>query len=601
MKQNNIRNFAIVAHIDHGKSTLADRLLEATGTVSDRDAKAQFLDSNPIERERGITIKLAPVRMKYFSQLSSSKYILNLIDTPGHVDFSYEVSRSLAACEGIVLVVDSTQGVQAQTLAHMQQVQARKLPVIPVINKIDLPQADVDGVKEQLHTIFGFANSDFIGISAKTGENISAVLDALVARIPPPKGESTKPLRGLIFSSQYDSHRGVVIYVRIIDGSLKDNPNPEHTLKFLASKAQFHRIEIGYFTPELRKCKQLLSGEIGYIATGLKDTSLARVGDTVTVLNEASTQPLPGYQEPKPMVFVELFPIESHEHTQLRDALEKLNLSDSAFTYSPSSSKALGHGFHCGFLGLLHAEVVLERLEREFDIAALTTIPSVEYKVTLTNDTVLTVQKAEDLPDSSHIKTIEEPVMMVTIFVPKDYIGNVMQLTEDKRGQLHDMEYLNNQVKLTYTVPLSEMIVDFFDRLKGATQGYASLDYEYFEHSAVDAVKLSILINRADVDALATLVVRSQAESIGRVICERLKKAIPRQNFEVPIQASIGGKIIARETIKAYRKDVTAKLYGGDRSRKDKLLKKQKKGKKKMKMIGQVEIPQSAFLAVLKS
>ncbi len=626
MSQSHIRNFAIVAHIDHGKSTLADRLLETTGTVEKRDMEAQLLDSNPIERERGITIKLAPVRMEYIKisndqflisnefqkleisnsklDISGSKYILNLIDTPGHVDFSYEVSRSLAACEGILLVVDATQGIQAQTLAHMQQVRARNLPVIPIINKVDLPQADIPACKKALHDVFKFQDAEFIEISAKTGLNIDAVLDAIITRIPSPQGNIDKPLRALVFSSTYDPHRGIIVFVRIVDGSLRLNPDPNFKLKFLATATPFHPIEVGYFIPQMKRVEELSTGEVGYIATGLKDARVARIGDTITIFNDQFSifnkiEPLPGYKEPKPMVFLGIFPVEGDDFVPLREALEKLNLSDSAFTFEATSSSALGNGFHCGFLGLLHAEIVLERLDREFDINALSTIPSVSYQVTLTDGTQLTIQRAERLPDPSTIKEIQEPMMMVTIFAPRAYVGAIMQLCEEKRGSLHDLMYLENQTKFTYTMPLAEMLVDFFDRLKGATEGYASLDYEFFTYQPVDAVKLSILVHHEDVDALASIVVRDKAESIGRAIAKKLVEVIPRKQFEIPIQAAIGGKIVARESVKSFRKDVTQKLYGGDRSRKDKLLNKQKKGKKKMKMIGSVEIPQTAFLAVL--
>lgn len=605
-----IRNFAIVAHVDHGKSTLADRLLEMTKTVAARDMGEQMLDSNPIERERGITIKLAPVRMQYTlspeqqKKFNSQSAILNLIDTPGHVDFSYEVSRSLAACEGILLVVDATQGIQAQTLAYMQLIKERDLKVIPIINKVDLPIADVPKTREQIRTIFGFADEDMIEISGKTGLNVESVLEAIITRIPGPKKSIDKPLRGLVFSSTYDAHRGVVVFVRIVDGQIKP-PLVAAPLRFMASGAEFTPIEVGYFTPRMTVGSELSNGEVGYIATGLKDVHLAGVGDTVTfgtntVGQVTSTEQLPGYKPTKPMVFMGLFPVASDDFVQSRESLEKLNLSDSAFTYKPISSQALGKGFHCGFLGLLHAEVVQERLDREFGLNMIATTPTVEYRITKTNGEEAIIQSAEDFPDPSVIKEIREPLMMVTLFSPNTYVGAIMPLVQEKRGVLHDMEYLGDQVKFTYTIPLAEIILDFFDRLKSVTSGYASMDYEFFSFEPVNAVKLDILVHHEKVDALSSIVVKDQANRIGGIIVDKLKDVIPRQQFAIPIQAAIGGKIVARSDVKPFRKDVTQKLYGGDRTRKDKLLEKQKKGKKKMRMIGAVEIPQEAFLAVLK-
>ncbi len=601
--QTKIRNFAIVAHVDHGKSTLADRLLEATDTISQRNMTDQVLDSNPIERERGITIKLAPVRMKY--TLSDTEYILNLIDTPGHVDFNYEVSRSLAACEGIILVVDATQGIQAQTLANMQLIKERNLTVVPVINKIDLPIARVAGTRQEMVAAFGFKAEDIIEISAKQGINIDAVLKAVVARIPSPKGTSEKPLRALIFSSLFDHHRGVVVFARIVDGSIEKNLLSQPSLSFMATGKEFSPIEVGYFIPQMLQSAALFTGEVGYIATGLKDVHLAQVGDTITLnpnYNEqqSATIALPGYKIVKPMVFLGLFPVNSDDFISAREAIEKLHLSDSAFSFRPISSLALGKGFHCGFLGLLHAEIVQERLEREFNLNIITTTPSVEYHLTLTTGKELIIQSADEFPDPSQIKEIKEPIMMMTVFTPKDYVGAIMQLSQEKRAVLHDMEYMGEQVKFTYTIPLAEMILDFFDRLKAVSSGYASLDYEYFSHEAVDAVKLDILVHYERVDALSMMVVRDQAQKIGALMADKLKDAIPRQQFQIPIQAALGGKIIARSDVKAFRKDVTQKLYGGDRTRKDKLLEAQKKGKKRMKMVGKVEIPQEAFLAVLK-
>ncbi len=606
MDQSHIRNFAIIAHIDHGKSTLADRLLELTGTVAKRDMAEQLLDSNPIERERGITIKLAPVRMMW------DGYILNLIDTPGHVDFSYEVSRSLAACEGAILVVDATQGVQAQTLAHLHQARAHHLTIIPIINKIDLPNARIEETEQEIYDL-GFTKEEIIRISAKTGMNVEAVLKAIVERIPPPHGESVKPLRALVFSSQYDPHKGVVVFVRVVDGSIL---SPFARLKFIASGAEVAPIEVGYFNPKMLPSGSLNTGEVGYIATGLKDVRFAKVGDTITISNVKSQMskiedvvPLEGYKEPKPMVFLGLFPVDSDELTLAREAMEKLRLSDSAFTFRPISSLALGNGFHCGFLGLLHAEIVQERLLREFNLTMLATAPSVEYQLKLKSSSKIlqdplksftSIQSAAEFPDPSFIDQVREPVMSVTVFAPKRYVGAIMQLAQEKRGSYVDLKYQADQAEFTYLIPLSEMIVDFFDRLKSATEGYASLDYEFYDYQSVDVVKLDILVNKEKVDAFSVLVVQDQAQRRGNEIVDRLAIAIPRQQFEIPVQAAIGGQVIARADVKSFRKDVIAKLYGGDRTRKDKLLEKQKKGKAKMKMVGRVEIPQSAFFAVLK-
>ncbi len=652
MNQEHIRNFAIIAHIDHGKSTLADRLLELTGTVAKRDMAEQMLDSNPIERERGITIKLAPVRMSYSSHETHESYVLNLIDTPGHVDFSYEVSRSLAACEGAILVVDATQGVQAQTLAHLHQARLRQgfggqtrapMTIIPVINKIDLPNARIEETREELETL-GFRKEEMIEISAKTGQNVKEVLAAIVERIPAPHGEPDKPLRALIFSSQYDPHKGVVVFVRVVDGNVGGDDSrlslkvPQGlALLFLASGAEVAPIEVGYFSPAMVASRDLATGEVGYIATGLKDVRFAKVGDTITTSDviarsEATRQslkireiaspsertrndkikPLEGYKEPKPMVFLGLFPVDSAELTLAREAMEKLRLSDSAFTFRPISSLALGNGFHCGFLGLLHAEIVQERLLREFNLTMIATAPSVEYQLTVKSKGTTTIQSAAEFPDPSIVEEVREPVMQVTIFAPKRYVGSVMQLAQEKRGQYIDLKYFGadqaplrpsgfeGQAEFTYLIPLSEMIVDFFDRLKSATEGYASLDYEFYDYQPVDVVKLDVLVNKERVDAFSLLVVRDQAHHRGNEIVERLAQAIPRQQFEIPVQAAIGGQVIARADVKSFRKDVIQKLYGGDRTRKDKLLEKQKKGKAKMKLIGRVEIPQSAFFAVLK-
>ena len=622
MKQDHIRNFAIIAHIDHGKSTLADRLLEMTKTVAMRDMQAQMLDSNPIERERGITIKLAPVRMHY--RHNHEEYILNLIDTPGHVDFGYEVSRSLAACEGALLVVDATQGVQAQTLANLHQARANKLTIIPLINKIDMPMARIEETKQDLRDL-GFADEEMIEISAKTGFNVDRVLEAIVTRIPAPQGNPDAPLRALIFSSQYDTHKGVVVFVRIVDGSIRYDTDIH--INFLASRSTVTPIGLGIFHPKMLEANSLATGEVGYIATGLKDVRMARVGDTITVVPDEDHIPdvalLPGYKEPKSMVFVGLFPIESSEFQHAREAMEKLQLSDSAFTFRPISSLALGNGFHCGFLGLLHAEIVQERIQREFGLSLLATSPSVEYLLTLksgtslsrlgftasdivteagdrSGNTVVSIQSATEYPDPTVIEEVKEPMMQVAVYCPKRFVGAVMQLAQEKRGEYIDLVYHGEQAEFTYIIPLSEMIVDFFDRLKSVTEGYASLDYEFYEYRSVLVSKVDILVNRERVDALAFLIVKDQARRRGKEIVERLVEVLPRQQFAIPVQAAIGGEVIARDDIKAFRKDVIQKLYGGDRTRKDKLLDKQKKGKEKMKRIGRVEIPQTAFFDVLR-
>jgi len=669
-KQQHIRNFAIIAHIDHGKSTLADRLMEVTGTVEHRDMQAQLLDSNPIERERGITIKLAPVRMLYTmhneelimhndgkkedkdsSIIHSTLYILNLIDTPGHVDFGYEVSRSLAACEGAILVVDATQGVQAQTLANLHQARMNNLTVIPVINKIDIPHAQIAETRQELCAL-GFTNEEILEISAKNGIGIEKVLEAIIKRIPSPKGNADAPTRALIFSSQYDQHKGVVVFMRIVDGHIPFDPQVK--IRLLATNMEIQPIGVGYFNPKMVSAPDLETGEVGYIATGLKDVKLAKVGDTITTesvqkssaqptTRHAQTlQPLPGYKEPKPMVFVGLFPIEQEEFTKSRVAMEKLRLSDSAFTFRPISSMALGNGFHCGFLGLLHAEVVQERLTREFDLSLLATAPSVEYLVRLKpgvnaakaglihsslfldpseekismnpaatkaltgkqelgTTNYYSIQSASEFPDPTVLEEVKEPMMQVTIFSPKRFVGPIMQLSEEKRGEYADLVYHGEQAEFTYLIPLSEMIVDFFDRLKSVTEGYASLDYEFYDFQTVDAIKVDILVNHEKIDALSFLIVKDHARTRGKEIVERLAEVLPRQQFNIPVQAAIGGEVIARGDIKPFRKDVIQKLYGGDRTRKDKLLKKQKKGKAKMKLVGSVEIPQTAFFDVLRN
>ncbi len=594
----NIRNFAIVAHVDHGKSTLADRLLEFTHAIPKREMTAQFLDSNPIEKERGITIKLAPVRMEFDYQ--GNHYVFNLIDTPGHVDFAYEVSRSLAACEGVLLVVDATQGVQAQTLAYMQQIRGRNLKVIPVINKIDMPIAKISETKNQLKQVFKFNDDEFIEISAKHGTNINEVVDAIISRIPAPKGNVGKPLKMLVFSSVYEVHRGVVCFVRVIDGHV--DSKKRSTLTFMASGTDFVPVNNGFFMPKMVDSQFLNAGDVGFIATGLKDIHEAKVGDTIiqqAFVNKVT--PLPGYLEPKPMVFIGLFPVESDQFPALREALEKLNLSDSAFTFRLITSPALGNGCHCGFLGMLHADIVAERLEREFGLSLIRSLPQVSYLVDLTNGKKQHVEYAQDFPQEQFIKSILEPVMYTRIYSNKQYVGGIMELSSNKRATFIDMKYIGDQVQFEYLIPLSELIFDFFDKLKSISSGYATIDYEFYDHRAVDAVKLEILVHYRKIDALSAIVVRSKANELAKSFTSKLKDAIPRHNFEIPVQAVVSGKIVARETIKAFRKDVTAKLYGGDRTRKDKLLDTQKKGKKIMKRFGKVEIPKEAFLAVLKS
>lgn len=596
----NIRNFSIIAHVDHGKSTLADRLLEITGTVPKDKLKPQFLDSLALERERGITIKLAPVRLHY--TLHSTLYTLNLIDTPGHVDFSYEVSRALAAVEGAVLLVDSTQGIQAQTLSHGLSALDQNLTLIPVINKIDLPNAEAEKCKKELIDTFGFLESEIILASGKTGEGVEQILKAVIERVPAPKQANEKPLRALIFDSFYDSYKGVVAQIRVMEGQ---TPANQSKIVFLGTKAIGQVIETGFFAPQLTAGFSLKSGEIGYIATGIKEPDKVRVGDTIAstistsevelYLHIGNIVPLPGYKEVKPMVYVGLYPIETGDYFDLKEALSKFKLNDPAFSYTPEQSQALGSGFRCGFLGLLHAEVVQERLSKEFNVDLLATTPTVEY---------LADGKPLNNPadfDPRFMREIKEPWVKLQIFTPQNYIGEIMELIQQKRGKFLNQTYFGVQVELIYEMPLSEMIIDFYDKLKSISSGFASLDWELIEYRLVDAVRLDILVAGEKVDALSNIIYKGKAEILGRKLVEKLKEVLPRQNFAIAIQAVIGGNIIARETISPFRKDVTAKLYGGDRTRKDKLLEKQKKGKKKMKMIGRVEIPQEAFLSILKS
>jgi GTP-binding protein LepA len=584
----NIRNFSIIAHVDHGKSTLADRLMETTGTVSKDKMQEQMLDSLDLERERGITIKLAPVRLKY--TYKGEDYLLNLIDTPGHVDFSYEVSRALAAVEGAIILVDAAQGIQAQTLSHGLAALEQNLTLIPVLNKVDLPSADVEKYKKQLIDTFGFLESEIILASGKTGIGIEDILAAVIERVPSPKQEVEKPLKALIFDSYFDSYKGVIAQVRVMEGVV---PDPQSEITFLGTHSKTTIVESGYFSPKLLATNSLKAGEIGYIATGIKESDRVRVGDTISTTFDE--EQLPGYKQVKPMVYVGLFPVETGDYFELKEALSKFKLNDPAFSYEPEQSAALGSGFRCGFLGLLHAEVVQERLSTEFNVDLLATAPSVEYRV---NGEIINNPAELDL---SYMRDIEEPWVKLQIFCPQDYIGSIMELVQDKRGKFTNMTHYGIQVELSYEMPLAEMITDFYDRLKSVSSGYASLDWEFLEFRSVDGVRVDILVAGEKVDALSMITVRSKAEGLGRKLVDKLKDVLPRQAFAIALQAAIGGNVIARETISPYRKDVTAKLYGGDVTRKNKLLDKQKKGKKKMKMIGRVEIPQEAFLTILKS
>jgi len=591
----NIRNFSIIAHIDHGKSTLADRILEITGTVDPRDHRPQMLDSMELERERGITIKAQAVRVEYTAR-DGRLYRLHLIDTPGHVDFTYEVSRSLAACDGALLLVDASQGVEAQTVANTYLAVDAGLELIPALNKIDLPGAEPERVAGEIGELLGENPDEVIRLSAKTGESVEELLEAVVERIPPPSGEADAPPRALIFDSEFDQYRGVVAYVRVVDGTLKQGD----AIVAMQTGTQAGIDEIGFFGPQMRPVESLRAGEVGYLITGIKDVSLLRVGDTLTAKGRSAAEPLPGYREVKPMVFCGLFPLDTDQFPDLRDALEKLALNDAALTYEPESSQALGFGFRCGFLGLLHMDIVRERLQREYDLELLATAPNVEYEVTLPDGREVVVHSPADMPDRSAIAEIREPAIRATILCPKDQVGAVMDLCQERRGEHVDMSFLSEQrVQLRYDLPLAEIVLDFFDQLKSRTKGYASLDYELVGMRAADLVKLDILLAGDKVDALSMVVHRDKAYQAGRALTERLRKQIPRQQFEVAIQAAIGSKIIARESVKPIRKDVIAKCYGGDVTRKRKLLEKQKEGKKRMKQVGRIEVPQEAFLAVL--
>ncbi len=591
-----IRNFCIIAHVDHGKSTLADRLLQLTGTISDREMVEQVLDSMDLEREKGVTIKASAVRMLYTAS-DGRTYELNLIDTPGHVDFGYEVSRALAACEGAILVVDATQGIEAQTLANLYQAIEADLEIIPVINKIDLPSARPDEVAEDISSLLGVPQDQILRISAKEGTNVDAVLEAIVQRIPPPSGDVNAPLRALIFDSHYDAYKGVVAYVRIKEGRIR----PGDTLRMMSTQAEWKPVEIGIFAPDMRPVSQLEAGEVGYIATGLKTVRDCRVGDTITTAATPAAEPLPGYRHPKPMVFAGIYPVEADDYPDLREALEKLQLNDASLTFEPETSQALGFGFRAGFLGLFHMEIIQERLEREYNLDVLFTAPSVEYEVLLRDGRTIRIDSPAELPDEAQIVEIREPWMLVEIITPTEFYGPIMDLVTKRRGVFKGQEYpAPHRVQLKFEIPLSEVLVDFFDELKSRSRGYASLDYQFLEYRPDELQKLEILVNGEPVDALATIVHRKDAYHKGQALISKLKDVIPRQLFDVAIQAAAGGRIISRANVKALRKDVLAKCYGGDITRKKKLLEKQKRGKRRLKMIGNVEIPQEAFMAVLR-
>jgi GTP-binding protein LepA len=593
--QAHIRNFSIIAHIDHGKSTLADRILELTHTVDPRAMRAQLLDSMDLERERGITIKAQAVRV-FYEAGDGETYQLHLIDTPGHVDFTYEVSRSLAACEGALLVVDASQGVEAQTVANTYLAVESGLELIPCLNKVDLPGAEPERVAEEVADLLGEPAESVRRISAKTGEGVEAVLDELIARVPPPDGDPLAPARALIFDSEFDQYRGVIAYIRVVDGVFRKG----EAIHAMQANLEADIDDIGFFSPQMVPASALHAGEVGYLITGIKDVTKLRVGDTLTTTVNPSSEPLPGYREVKPMVFCGLFPIDSDAYPDLRDALEKLTLNDAALSWEPETSEALGFGFRCGFLGLLHMDIVRERLEREYDLELLATMPSVEYEVTLTDGSVVPIHSPNDMPDPARIAEIREPFIRASILSPKEFVGQIMELCQERRGEHAGMHYLSaERVQLTYDLPLAEIVLDFFDQLKSRTRGYASLDYDLIGLRESDLVKLDILLAGDPIDALSMLVHRAKAQAAGRTLTEKLREKIPRQQYDVPIQAAIGSRIVARETIKAYRKDVIAKCYGGDISRKRKLLEQQKKGKQRMKQVGRIEVPQEAFLAVL--
>ncbi|MDA2581121.1 elongation factor 4 [Bacillus cereus] len=595
-RQSKIRNFSIIAHIDHGKSTLADRILEKTNALTQREMKAQLLDSMDLERERGITIKLNAVQLNYKAK-DGEEYILHLIDTPGHVDFTYEVSRSLAACEGAILVVDAAQGIEAQTLANVYLALDNNLEILPVINKIDLPSADPERVRQEVEDVIGLDASEAVLASAKAGIGIEEILEQIVEKVPAPSGDSEEPLQCMIFDSLYDPYRGVIAYIRVVNGTVKVGDK----VRMMATGKEFEVTEVGVFTPKTTQRDELTVGDVGFLAASIKNVGDTRVGDTITHAKRPAAEPLAGYRKLNPMVFCGLYPIDSARYNDLRDALEKLELNDSALEFEPETSQALGFGFRCGFLGLLHMEIIQERIEREFKIDLITTAPSVIYKVYLTNGEDVIVDNPSNMPDPQSIDRVEEPFVKASIMVPNDYVGAVMEICQGKRGMFIDMQYLDEtRVTLTYEIPLSEIVYDFFDQLKSNTKGYASFDYELIGYKPSKLVKMDILLNNEQVDALSFIVHRDSAYDRGKVIVEKLKELIPRQQFEVPIQATIGNKVVARSTIKAMRKNVLAKCYGGDISRKRKLLDKQKEGKKRMKSVGSVEVPQEAFMAVLK-
>lgn len=596
--QNKIRNFSIIAHIDHGKSTLADRLIEDTGALAERQMKKQVLDSMDLEQERGITIKAQTATLTYPAD-DGEVYTFNLIDTPGHVDFSYEVSRSLQACEGALLIVDATQGVEAQTLANVYLALENNLEIIPVINKIDLPSADIEEAKRQIEDIIGLDASDAIAVSAKTGQGIKEVLEAIAHRIPPPQNHDDRPLRALVVDSWFDSYVGAVALVRVFDGTLSKGDRIR--MMAMSTVASYEVQDVGVFLPQPFSCPKLASGSVGFMVAGIKTLADLKVGDTVTLQKNPAEKPLPGYREPQPMVFSGLYPVDSADYADLRDSLEKLNMNDPAFTFEPENSSALGLGFRCGFLGMLHMEIVQERLEREYDLDLITTAPSVVYHMVLTSGEKIETSNPSEFPDPVTIARIEEPMVTANIFMPEEFVGVMMKLCQERRGIQKDMKFIGQgRVMLSYALPLAEMVIDFYDRLKSLSRGYASMDYELADFQASDVVKLDVLVHAEPVDALSLIVHRSIAESRGRELVKKLRELIPRQQFDVPLQAAIGGRILARETVKAVRKNVTAKCYGGDITRKRKLLEKQKAGKKRMKNIGSVEVPQEAFLAVLR-